>query len=120
MTNEDLMIRFLVNRALWSVSMWLLASLIASRKGFSVGLSGGFAAVAGVLFPPVAILQLIVMAIRPRTAEAVRLAAEELQIAERLRLAREDKTCPQCETRHSVVNRFCPSCMFRYPEGDAE
>lgn len=55
MTYDELTMQFLINRTLWCVSMGLLTSLIAARKGFLISLSGSFGAVSGAVFPPIAL-----------------------------------------------------------------
>ncbi len=50
----------------------------------------------------------------PRTSEAREASDEEHILKLDLKKARQNKTCPDCNCEHSVVNNFCPACMHRY------
>lgn len=109
MDNASVLLGAIALRVIGWVAFGLAGGFIAARKGYSpmLGIIGG------VLFGPCG---LFIGLLLPRTADGRRQYDDEDQMEAELRAARDNKTCPQCACQHSVVNRFCPSCMFRYPE----
>jgi hypothetical protein len=98
---------FLLQLLIW----WCLGFLggsLAARKGYSpiVGI---------VLALACGPFGLMIALILPRTQYGRELKSFENQLEADLRVARKNKTCPTCGCVHSQINRFCPSCMYRYP-----
>ncbi len=92
---------------------WILFGLaggfIAARKGYSPTLG----IILGVICGPLGLLCGLGL---PMTEEGRRVRELERSVAADLKEARQNKTCPKCGCVHSVVNNFCPSCMFQYPQ----
>lgn len=100
--------RVIVRVASW-VLFGFLGGVIAAKKGYSPVLGIALAMICGPC-------GLVIALVLPRTAEGRAMQSEESQWNVELAAARRQKICPQCGGSHSAVNRFCPSCMYRYPD----
>jgi hypothetical protein len=94
------------------ILVWIVLGLLGGFLFAKKGYSPRTGIIVGVLFGP---LGLLISLFIPYTAEGRRMREEERRDRDELRLSRQNKTCPKCGCQHSVVNRFCPSCMYEYP-----
>ena len=99
---------FIVAMLAW-IAMGYLGGSLAAQKGYSPTLG----VILGSVIGPTG---LIVALLLPMTEEGYRQRELEVDVAKGLKIARTNRSCPQCQCTHSVVNRFCPSCMFQYPD----
>lgn len=109
MDNSSAFLGAIALRVFGWIAFGLVGGFIAARKGYSPTLG----VVGGVLFGPCGLL---VGMLLPRTAQGRHQRDDDDRWQADLRAARDNKTCPQCGCQHSVGNRFCPSCMFRYAD----
>lgn len=93
--------------ATWTV-FGFFGGFVAARKGYppTMGI------LIGVFLGP---LGLLVALILPRTLEGQEQRHREKLMDAKVKAARVQKSCPECGTEHSSNQRFCPSCMYRYP-----
>lgn len=102
---------------IWTSEIFVISWLVSGLIGGCVAAGKGYPAVAGVILAfLIGPLVLLIALFLPTTSRVLGISESGSNIDAELKAARVQKSCPKCGTVHSVVNKFCPSCMYPYPD----